>query len=228
MSTHDTLCGEKSREGPRAGGPPHAGRALFIILFLFPLHTTLHQVQMVSRMEACDRATSSTDTARRLQDLLTQPLIHHHSGATASRSPPAQSPSNVAPATEQEGGASIGKHVSTDSQASIESTTEHRQQEAEQFAQLRTAPALDTTGLEHEPRIVAPSHANGDWRVYGRVKAQCIFWHEGTLQEKGLGIAWKKSREKLDQVHEWVADGTLWITKVRGVCALILSGRFCD
>lgn len=171
---------------------------------------------MVSRTETKCCATSCTDASRCVQDLLTQPLVHHHQpGAAASRSPPAQSPSTAAPAAEQEGGASIGKHVSTDSQASIDSTTEHRQHEAEHFAKLRTAGALDSAGLEHEPRIVAPSHANGDWRVYGRVKAQCIFWHEGTLQEKGLGIGWKKSREKLDQVHEWIADGTLWITKVR-------------
>ncbi|GAA5977562.1 hypothetical protein JCM10908_005020 [Rhodotorula pacifica] len=144
-------------------------------------------------------------------DLLTQPL-HQVAPSRAPAPHEASSPHN--------GGTHAHAHrpVNVDDSVSIEtsstSASEHHQQTANQFAQLRTAPpAQAPAGLDNEPRIVAPSLVNGDWRVHGRVKAQCIFWHEGTLREKGLGANWKKSRDRLADVHEWVADGTLWITK---------------
>lgn len=108
------------------------------------------------------------------------------------------------------------KQQSGDDGASVQttSTSDAAQQTAANFGHLRTAAPAAADGLAQEPRIEPPSVVKGDWRVFGRVKAQCVFWHEGTLPEKGLGANWRRSRDKLADVHEWLADGTLWITKV--------------
>ncbi|BGP55573.1 hypothetical protein JCM8202_004641 [Rhodotorula sphaerocarpa] len=131
-------------------------------------------------------------------DLLTQPVAYHSQQAQ--------------PQAEQQQPA---KQQSGDDGASVQttSTSDAAQQTAANFGHLRTAAPAAADGLAQEPRIEPPSVVKGDWRVFGRVKAQCVFWHEGTLPEKGLGANWRRSRDKLADVHEWLADGTLWITK---------------
>ncbi|POY70869.1 hypothetical protein BMF94_6046 [Rhodotorula taiwanensis] len=133
-------------------------------------------------------------------DLLTQPFAHQLS--TPSRPAPADLTS-----TSHEGGRNVDRQPSIDDRTSIAttSTSDAVQQSAANFSQLRTAPA-SAAGLPNEPRVEAPSVVKGDWRVYGHVKAQCIFWNEGALAQKGLGSNWRKEREKLADVHEWAGE----------------------
>lgn len=201
------------REGPRSlsgiagpsGAPPLDFSSLFSCRSLHspfsPGHATEHGARFpYSHASPCTNP-------RAPQDLLTQPFAHQLS--TPSRPAPADLTS-----TSHEGGRNVDRQPSIDDRTSIAttSTSDAVQQSAANFSQLRTAPA-SAAGLPNEPRVEAPSVVKGDWRVYGHVKAQCIFWNEGALAQKGLGSNWRKEREKLADVHEWVADGTLWITK---------------
>uniref|UniRef100_A0A0K3CRR5 RING-type E3 ubiquitin transferase n=1 Tax=Rhodotorula toruloides TaxID=5286 RepID=A0A0K3CRR5_RHOTO len=92
-------------------------------------------------------------------------------------------------------------------------------QTSDKFAALRShSPAARP--LEDEPRIECPSVQKGDWRAYGRVKAQVVLWPEGTVGEKGVKA--KKVREVLaDKADEWVVEGTLWVTKNKDILLVL-------
>ncbi|BGP50040.1 hypothetical protein JCM10450v2_005948 [Rhodotorula kratochvilovae] len=146
-------------------------------------------------------------------DFLTQPL------ASAARSPPAQAYQSVPPTSTSTAAppaatsshdaaerASLVPSVAT-SATSDQTALDHN---ASRFASLRTADTAvsPSAGLPGEPVIDPPSIGKGDWRAYGRVKAQVVLWPEGTV-----GLKSGKKLRDCDDGEEWVVEGTLWVTK---------------
>ncbi|GJN92828.1 hypothetical protein Rhopal_005866-T1 [Rhodotorula paludigena] len=148
-------------------------------------------------------------------DFLTQP-VHSPAPPPTTFEGPSTSTQGPAPA------APSGTSQSTDttSLAASEASTSDGavEQTAARFAQLRTAdtdPAHDL-GLPGEAVIEAPSSTKGDWRAFGKVKAQIVLWPEKTVGHKSA----KKLREA-DEGVEWVVEGVLWVTKAKEIVFVI-------
>ncbi|GAA6050587.1 hypothetical protein JCM3770_001475 [Rhodotorula araucariae] len=157
-------------------------------------------------------------------DFLTQPL------ASAARSPPAaqayQTASPTSTSTAPTAAPTATQSHDTAERASLvpsEATSATSDQTAldhnvSRFPSLRTADTAVSppAGLPGEPVVDPPSIGKGDWRAYGRIKAQVVLWPEGTIGYK----AGKKLRD-CDEGDEWVVEGTLWVTKNQEVVLIL-------